>query len=83
LIKEEEKQKTTAASYNVIISTLVERYQILAEPASFALRRNSKEMKKRNMTDRTEVQKTAGRGNINHRPERPALNGRMPKEKVK
>jgi hypothetical protein len=53
------------------------------EPASLILRRKSKYIKKRNRTDRIEVQKTTGRGNINHRPERPALNGRMPKEKVK
>jgi len=62
---------------------LVERYQILAEPPSFVLRRKSKEIKKRNRTDRIEVQKTTGRGNINHRPERPAPNWWMPKEKVK
>jgi hypothetical protein len=55
----------------------------LAEPASFILRRKSKYIKKRNRADGIEVQKTTGRGNINHRPERPALNGRMPKEKVK
>jgi hypothetical protein len=55
----------------------------LAEPAFIALRRKSKEIKKRNRMDRIEVQKSTGRGNINHRPERPALNGRMSKEKFK
>jgi hypothetical protein len=47
----------------------------LAKPASFVLRRKSKEIKKRNGKDRMEVLKNTGRDNINHRPERQVLNG--------
>jgi len=55
----------------------------LAESASFFLRRKNKEIKKRNRTDRIEVQKNTGQGNINHRPAGLALNGRLPRGKVK
>jgi hypothetical protein len=55
----------------------------LTEPASFVLGRKSKEIKKRNGTDRMEVLKNTGRDNINHRSERQVFNGQMPKEKVK